>query len=207
MTGRLWTCWIIATVCSVALLIPSVMRYRAAVKTFEDAHASRGTNSRLQADIDTIVRSLPAWVHAPEVSVQEGALAQRFTTALTSAGLAPADIEAFTPASSTLIEVVPGSKTGPQIARSRASASLTGVTLPKLGRLLEAWRLAAPAWTVTQIDSTPLRLSPIDAASCAGSDLPLRVSLTVERLTATGLQARIPHTDAVPAKGPKDASR
>jgi hypothetical protein len=206
MTSRIWIGWVLVGSAVAALFLPSAIRYRHAVAAHTTANAIGAVNERLQSERDAVIKSLPAWARLLQTPDNEPALAQRFTAAATSAGVPPASVEAFTPAPSAVIDIAPGPKHGPKIVRARATASLTSVTLPLLGRLLDSWRTAAPGWTVTQIEITPLRLAPAEAARYAGSDLPLRVSLTVERLTAAGLDMflPIPGNQDASSKGPKD---
>lgn len=67
------------------------------------------------------------------------------------------------------------------VARARATLTLAPVTLPQLGRFLDAWRQRLPGWTATRIDLEPRRESaPAAPQPAPGSDLPLRIVMTVE---------------------------
>lgn len=209
MTSRIGIAWALVSAASLALVIPATVRYRHATAALLSSSAAGDAGQRLRVEASAVAHSLPAWARSPARHDAEPALAQTFAAAVTAAGLAPTAVEAFTPSTSTVIEAVPGLKGGPTVLRGRASAALDAVTLPQLGRLLDAWHTAAPGWTVTQIDLTPLRLTPADATRYAGSDLPLRVGVTIERLWATGV-VPITRRSSVPddpAPSPKDHPR
>ncbi|MCK6458213.1 MAG: hypothetical protein L6Q92_17000, partial [Phycisphaerae bacterium] len=69
--------------------------------------------------------------------------------------------------------------------------TLDGVTLPDLGRFLEAWRKAEPGWVVTSIDlsaasgtSGGSRIKTPENGSTSGRDRHLRALLAVEAVVA-----------------------
>jgi hypothetical protein len=62
--------------------------------------------------------------------------------------------------------------------RQRATITLTNVTLPEVGRFLEAWRQAEPDWIVTGIELSPQQRG----NATPGADLPLRAIITIEAL-------------------------
>ncbi len=70
-------------------------------------------------------------------------------------------------------------KSGIALLRRRATLTLTPLTLPQLGRFLDAWRQRLDSWTVARIDLEPRR----DGPPTPGADLPLRVVLGVESVT------------------------
>jgi len=104
-----------------------------------------------------------------------GDLTSRMTAVLASCGLP----------SSTLGSVLPEppvelpSPSGVARTRQVARVSLEKLTLPALGRVLDTWRAAEPAWAITAID-----LAAVQAAKplAAGGDrqLRLRATLTLE---------------------------
>jgi len=53
---------------------------------------------------------------------------------------------------------------------------LSNLSLPQLGRFLDAWRSTEVAWLPVSIDLSPASGKPPDA----GGDLPLRVVITIE---------------------------
>lgn len=196
MTARLGMAWVLVAVASLALVVTTFARYRRTAASVGDSDAATSLQSRQLGDARELLASLPPWAKTSTRSADEPALAQTFAGAMAAAGMPPTAVESLTPSRVAVVETSPGVKIGPQIERGRAAAALTGVTLPQLGRLLLAWHEAAPDWIVTQIDLAPQRLTPVEAERYAGSDLPLRVSLTVERLTASGLESLMPVTAA-----------
>lgn len=65
-----------------------------------------------------------------------------------------------------------------RLLRKRATLTLTPLTLPQFGRYLDEWRRRLPDWTVARIDLEPRK----DVAPSPGSDLSLRVVITIENL-------------------------
>jgi hypothetical protein len=65
------------------------------------------------------------------------------------------------------------------LRKQAAKITLDGLTLPQLGRFLEEWRTAQPAWTLASIDITP---TPHKArlTSDAKVDRPLKAVLGIE---------------------------
>jgi hypothetical protein len=98
-------------------------------------------------------------------------LPARVTGVLASCGLPASTLTSLTTSSSG---------EGAGLERRQASVSLQ-VTLPQLGRFLESWRAAEPAWVVSSVD-----LSPSGPAPAAGGDLQLQVLLTMEALVFGG---------------------
>lgn len=103
----------------------------------------------------------------------ESPLARRVGAALASAGLDAGTLADLSPEAH-----LPSAG----LVRRRGTLTLTGVTLPEVGRFLAAWREAEPAWTVTAADLTPES----SRAAPPGADRPLRAVLTVEALFAAG---------------------
>jgi hypothetical protein len=111
---------------------------------------------------------------APDATAGDahGGLTPRVTTALERAGLPVGALASLSPESES--QVV--SQTGVRVSRRRATLTLAGVTLPAIGRFLDAWRAAQPAWTPSSIDVAPAG----GQAPEAGGDLPLRVVIVIE---------------------------
>lgn len=115
-----------------------------------------------------------------------GDLASRMTAVVASCGLP----------SSTLGSVLPEQPIefpSPGVHRTRqvARVSLEKLTLPVLGRVLDTWRSAEPAWAITAID---LWAAPVIKALAPGEDrqLRLRATLTLEAVfsdASTGTKA------------------
>lgn len=119
-------------------------------------------------------------VGVPESSAEDqgrGGLTPRVTSALERAGLPASSLASLSPEAESQL----AGQTGLRVSRRRATLTLSGVTLPQVGRFLDAWRSTEPAWTPASID-----LSPVGGkAPEAGGDLPLRAVIAIE-ITAVG---------------------
>ncbi len=119
------------------------------------------------------LRSLDIGVAADEPS--RGGLTERVTGALQRAGLPTGTLASLSPEA----ETPDAGQGGARVVRRRATLTLSGVTLPQVGRFLEAWRSTEPAWTPASIDLSPMG----GKAPEAGGDLPLRAAVAIEALT------------------------
>lgn len=162
---------VVVALASVTALFMSASGYLA-------ARSERGVASetlvlrRAQADELALLRRATATL--PRSS---GDLASRMTAVLTSCGLS----------SQTLASVLPEppvelpSPSGVNRTRHVARVSLEKLTLPTLGRVLDTWRSAEPAWAITAID---LSATPVSKAPAPGDDrqLRLRATLTLDAI-------------------------
>lgn len=177
MTQRLALLWVVMLAASALTLGWSLHRHQAARSHLasEQAHLQR-----VHAQVDEL-RSLPATVvSSDQTSTQT--LAARVADVMSASGLPRTALESLSPES----ERVTPASAGPSVSRRSATLTLTSVTLPDLGRFLDAWRQREPAWTITSIDLKPAR----DTA--ATGDLPLRVVLTLERMDIRAATTREP---------------
>ncbi len=124
------------------------------------------------SEIERLRRSAERLPLAPEGG--EG-LATRIPHVLASAGVPAASLSSLAPQSESV--TLPGAG---KVTRQRAAVTLTPITLPQLGAFLAAWRRTEPGWNVATIEVAP------DGTSTAspGADLSLRVSMTIESLSA-----------------------
>jgi hypothetical protein len=134
----------------------------------EAARASAAEIARLRA-------AAPPWMAAGR---PEAGLSQRLGAALQAAGL-PAQA-----LSGVQAQAEPAGPPELRAARLRAGVTLTGLTLPQVGRFLAAWREREPRWTASSVDLSPEppRGGAGGAAARTGGDLPLRVAVTLECL-------------------------
>lgn len=164
----------IALVCVLALFM-SASGYLAARRE-RGAASETLVLRRAQADELTSLRRATAAL--PRSS---GGLVSRMTAVLASCGLP----------SQTLVSVLPEtpvelpSPSGLTRTRQVARVSLDKLTLPALGRVLDTWRSAEPAWVITAID---LSAVPVAKAPAPGEDrqLRLRATLTLEAVFSNG---------------------
>jgi hypothetical protein len=112
---------------------------------------------------------------APEVPErQESGLAPRVAGAMSAAGLATSVLQSLSPDSRS-------GEPGARVSRQRATLSLSGLSLPQVGKFLDAWRTAEPHWIVSSIELSPIAASN-GLPSALGTDLPLRAVVTIEGL-------------------------
>lgn len=104
-----------------------------------------------------------------------GDLASRMTAVLASCGLSSLTLGSVLPEPPVELPSPSGVRRTRQVAR----VSLEKLTLPTLGRILDTWRSAEPAWAITAID---LSAAPLAKALAPGEDrqLRLRATLTLE---------------------------
>lgn len=104
----------------------------------------------------------------------EAGLSARVAAAMASAGLAGSVFQNLSPEAQSAITGVAGTK----LIRQRATLTLADLSLPQVGKFLDAWRTTEPDWVVSGIDLSPI--SSGSAPATLGTDLPLRAVITVE---------------------------
>lgn len=104
-----------------------------------------------------------------------GDLTSRMTAVLASCGLPSSTLGSVLPEPSIELPSPSGVARTRQVAR----VSLEKLTLPSLGRVLDTWRAAEPAWAITAIDLAAVQAA---KAPTPGEDrqLRLRATLTLE---------------------------
>jgi len=157
----LWTC---TTAVSIVTLTWSINR----------AHSARAEAQVQETSLQQTREQLEQLASMPSASGSRAShdnrtLAARVAAILADAGLPRDSLASLSPETQQNLS-------NTTLARRRASLTLSPVTLPELGRFLDHWRQAEPAWTVTAIDLNPQRQS----VSTVGGDLPLRVLITLE---------------------------
>lgn len=182
MKSRLLLLWLATLVLSTSALSWSSVRYRSAR---ENLTRETARLHRVQAQVQELLQ-LPAF-HSSERSSRP-TLAARVAEAMAQSGLPPSLLENLS------AETERHTDSSSPIARRGATLTLSPVTLPDLGRFLVRWREREPDWLVTGVDLKP-RPGPPDAA---GGDLPLRVSLSLERLEIESSPASNQHSETSP---------
>lgn len=168
MSKSLLVAWAICIAASVAVLF--MWGSRAASARADAASARRDLTLAIE-QASELARLRQAKREFPERS--EGGLASKVSAALLRAGLTASTLQSLSPEANTPVNGEP------RLSRQRATLTLQGLSLPQVGAFLDAWRGEEPDWVVAGIDLSPA--SGRDAGSI-GSDLPLRVSLTIEGL-------------------------
>ncbi len=138
--------------------------------------------------IETLSARTAQWAQRGRPPLAKGGLTTAVNEALASAGLPAASLSSLSPATEMPIALRPAAASGsgeanaPGLAavRQRALLTLAPISLPQVGRFLAAWREAHPDWIVSAIDFSPE--PPGRREPTPGSDLPLRVVITLETL-------------------------
>ncbi|MBC7834055.1 MAG: hypothetical protein H7Y88_03020 [Phycisphaerales bacterium] len=167
----LWSATIIAASVSLAITAPPMFRARA---------AANAELAKLQGSADAARQILAARAVMPRLpadGAESSALATRLSTVLSSCGLPASVLSSLTP------DTTAQAAASGVAVRRRAGLTLTGITLPQIGRFLDAWRTAEPAWVAASIDVSP---EPQRTAAATGGDLPLRAVIALERLVFPG---------------------
>ncbi|MBL8762587.1 MAG: hypothetical protein JNL50_14930 [Phycisphaerae bacterium] len=168
-TSLTTTLMAIIALSSMAALFVSASGYLAARR--ERASASETLVLR-RAQADELVLLRRATATLPRSS---GDLASRMTAVLASCGLPSQSLGSVLPEPPVELPSAGGVHRTRQVAR----VSLEKLTLPTLGRILDIWRSAEPAWAITAID---LSAAPVTKALAPSEDrqLRLRATLTLE---------------------------
>ncbi len=141
------------------------------------------------AELGSLRHKAPTFVTADMPSED---LTRRITRSLTMAGLSPSAMTSLTPESDQAASAARTSENKPLYIRRSARLTLDGITLPQLGKFLEAWRSSEPGWLASSIDLSPFtssesasRIKPANGERPASPrELPLRVLLTIEATIA-----------------------
>lgn len=147
-----------------------------AIAARRDAERARAQLHATARDAQEILRLRSQLPGSPAQDRARGGLAPRVAAALERAGLPVAALESLSP------EAQSAAGDAATVLRRRATLTLAGLTLPQLGRFVEAWRAAEPAWIPTSIDLTPAAGPPPEA----GGDLPLRAVVSLESVAIRG---------------------
>lgn len=105
----------------------------------------------------------------------DGALASRVSAALARAGLSGQVLQSLSPEAQSPIT----RRAGSLLIRQRATLTLHNLSLPQAGMFLDAWCSVEPEWIISHIDLSPILSK---EAPSIGTDLPLRVVVTIEGL-------------------------
>jgi hypothetical protein len=126
-------------------------------------------------DISRLRASAPQWA---TTTAPQPDLAQRMSAVIAAAGLSPSTLASLTPDAED-------ARSAGSTHRRTASATLTGLTLPRLGALLDAWRTQNEDWIITSIEVAPQSAGRKTPEVTPGADLPLHVLLRMESIQTT----------------------
>lgn len=146
-----------------------------AARAKHDAMVAQASLHDAARNAEIIATMLARAPDAPADDPSRGGLTPRVTAALERAGLPVGVLGSLSPEAESQV----ASQAGVRVTCRRATLTLSGVTLPSVGRFLDAWRAAEPAWTPTSIDVSPAG----GQAPEAGGDLPLRAVVVIESIT------------------------
>ena len=168
-------CVVLWAITGAAAVGGPAVAWRARAVAHERAVAEERRAELLHAKAAELLRLRAGRPALPGATHEEGSFAPRVVSALAAAGVPASTLVSFTPRSQRIV-----ASSGESLTRRSAAVALSPVSLPDLGKFLDAWRRAEPAWVVSSIDVSP------DAAARAapGADLPLRVNLTLEMVHA-----------------------
>lgn len=152
----------------VALTVPAALRARS------EASVQAGRLAQVRVLVQRVTEREAHATFKPEKDDSRASLPERLSDAVAAAGLPKGVLVSVSPGQQEAIDA-------PEpMLRQHASVSVGNLTLPELGRLLERWRAAEPAWVVAGIDVAPESKNKAEP----GADLPLRANLSLERLAA-----------------------
>jgi len=170
----LWALAIGTSVLALAVTMPRALAARASARS--EVAALRTTTSNAREIVDLRSRlSTVAMTGDPKRT-----LAERVARVLADAGIPGSALASLSPES----QPARGASGFDQalLIRRRATMTLASITLPQLGRFLDAWGHRQPAWTVTNIDIAPDQRGSVTP----GGDLPLRAVIVIESMTPNG---------------------
>jgi len=148
------------------------LTWPAAMRAGRSAYTAQTTLANVARDANVILTLRAGVPESPVDDQAQGGLTPRVSAALQRAGLPASSLASLSPEAESRLVV----QSGVHVSRRRATLTLSGVTLPQIGRFLDAWRSTEPAWTPASIDLSPAA----GKAPEAGSDLPLRAVITIE---------------------------
>ncbi len=146
-----------------------------ALSARRDAGLARAEQERAQRQATELRRLIAGGAAGILEATPAPELPQRVTQALASCGLPPSALESFSG------DPARQHSDGP--VRRRATMALGAVTLPQVGKFLEAWRTLEPGWIVDSIELAPAGEAP---EGVGGGDLPLRAVIGIECIVPDG---------------------
>lgn len=164
--------WSVAAALGASALWLAGARASAAHAALDREHAALASITAKAGEIARLRRALPEIPPQAETSP----LSERVPAVLASCGLPASVLAGVAPGGEVIVKGPDGE---PRAERTSATVNLRGLTLPQLGRVLEAWRSGESSWVPVRLELAPVtgqRVGP------AGGDLPLRVTMGLERL-------------------------
>ncbi len=133
------------------------------------AHARRAESKQALTTVEAQARELVRLRGSARDSSlsarPEGGLAGKVARALASSGLLGSALQSLSPEAES---------TDKGLVRQHATLTLSGPTLPQVGKFLDAWRTAEPEWIISGLDLSPA------GTGTPGADVPLRAVVTMD---------------------------
>ncbi len=151
------------------------------------AHQAESTLVQVRSQTTELARLQQTTASLPTAEHRASELSPILSGILANQGIPSQALASFSTGGSSSV--------GPEstVARERATLMLNSITLPQLGRVLQAWREAEPCWAVTSIELTPMTPTSQDrtgSAASAGGDSPISASLTLEAMVEAARNQR-----------------
>jgi len=163
----IWVATIVTAVCLIGVAGSHALRARAESVEHRSELRTVAAHASELVQLRSLCTDFPAR--------PDGGLASKVASALSRAALVNSVLQGLSPEAQTILN----GDNGIRLNRQRATLTLANLSLPQVGKFLDAWRTAEPDWIISGID-----LSPVNAqgGSSVGTDLPLRAVITIEGL-------------------------
>ncbi len=166
--------WILAA----AVLVVTGVR---AIRAQAVCSASQSSAAFVQQQAEELGRLRVAASVLAVPSRSDGGLPGRINQSLTQSGLTASALQSLSPETQS-------SDKG--LVRQHAVLTLSGITLPQVGKFLNTWRTREPAWVISGLDLSP------SGTGTPGADLPLRAVITLDAIFKEQ-----PHLTSAPGTG------
>lgn len=137
------------------------------------AHAQRNDSRAVLTLMTQQANELVRLRHAAKDSSlsnrPQSGLAGKVSQALSRSGLPGSVMQSLSPEAES-------SDRATGVVRQHVTLTLAGLSLPQVGKFLDAWRSSEPDWVVSGLDLSPA------GAGTPGADLPLRVVITMDAM-------------------------
>lgn len=172
-----WAALVLSCAAAIAL---GVRREHAAQRSAQEAETELDRTDVGLRRLGQATAARPAWL---DRSAPEAELAKRVASTLGRIGLPASSLANVEPDAPAPVGRVDDQRVGPLIKRARASVTLRSLTLPDVGRFLDAFRQRETDWTITSVRIEPERtVASVPKGSAPPRDLPLVVALSLESL-------------------------
>lgn len=227
MTRSVAAIWLGTITLMGGLLVPAGWRAANAAHERTTAALELASLTAQARELTSLKAATPMWIGRQQ---PDSALAPKVSATLAAAGLPPSTLQSLSGESAALVTGGVASGSQRPAMRRRGQLTLSGLTLPELGKFLSAWRQENAGWTVASLEVAPENGSGTGGSKpgrdlvLVGGDMPLRVVLGLETVyldqpgpvtsttatSAPGLSAparSVPAATAVDSPKPKSSSQ